>query len=155
MTIAEMLPAGSESSNAPAPARPVSDPLGATPEPPGFTRRTRLALDPRIRTKLDRLEALAAAARSEVFRIGDLFDAERQHLQELVGTERTWQANYSHHVTAAMRDQLHADQAANEAEQQRLASQRDAAQARWQQLARVAEAARAFLRLPATDRRRG
>ena len=54
-----------------------------------------------------------------------------------------------------MKQQMEADQAASEVEQQRLATQRDLASARWQQLARVAEAARTFLGLPASDGRRG
>ena len=69
------------------PAGPVGGPL---PAPPGYARHTRLALDPRIRQKLERLEARAAAAYAEVLRLGDLLEGERRHDQELAATVRFW-----------------------------------------------------------------
>src|SRR5262245_42267053 len=83
------------------PTRPDMAPGRFVAEPPGYARRTRLNLDPRIRAKLERIEAQAAAARAEVLRLGELLDGERQREVEFAQTERTWAANYHRDVTPA------------------------------------------------------
>jgi hypothetical protein len=131
----------------------VERPPGGTPVVPGLGRRTRLALPPAARRKLDRLEALAAAARSESFRLGELLEAERDHQRALAGTEATWAANYFRDVTAADRERLAVDRQASAQEMATLQAQRQGAAERWTRSTRLVEHCRAYLGLPRHGRR--
>jgi cell division protein FtsB len=154
-------------------AEPVSIPAPPTSEPPPSsssatgpdvapgarvgsldqTRRTRLALDPPVRRKLERLESSAAAARAEVFRLGDLIDGERQRHVALDQRYAALEANYLSRADKAEVDALSAERTICDEEIAQLTAQRDVAQQRWQQLNRLAERCRVHLGLPADGRR--
>jgi hypothetical protein len=124
--------------------------LGAAVTTPGAARRTRLALDPRVRAKLEGLEGQAAAARAEVFRHGDLIEAERQRQVQLDQQYTSWEENYFYRTDKTAVDALHAERANCDEEIARLTAQRDAAQQRWQRLHRLVERCRLHLGLPAS-----
>jgi len=131
----------------------ASTAIGQMAEVPGQVRQRRLALPSAVRAKLERIEAAALAARSEVLRLGDLLAAEREREQDFARIEQTWAANCYRNVTKADQAQLEADRAASAAELARLTSARDMAQERWSRLATVAEACRSYLGLPRDGRR--
>jgi hypothetical protein len=135
-----------------APRAPEST-LGAAVGVPGAARRIRLALDPRVRAKLERLESQASSARAEVFRLGDLIDAERQRQAELDHRYATLEANYLFRADKAEVDAIAAERATCDEEIAALTVQRNAAQERWQRLARLAERCRVHLGLPASGGR--
>jgi hypothetical protein len=141
------VPAASSATRAPDSA------LGAAVTVPGAARRTRFALAAPVREKLERLEAQASSARAEVFRLGDLIDGERQRQVQLDQQYASFEANYFNRIDKADVDQLHAERATCDEEIAAVTVQRNAAQERWQQLARLAERCRVHLGLPASGGR--
>jgi len=141
------VPAASSATRAPERA------LAAAVTVPGQARRTRLALDPPVRRKLERLESSAAAAQAEVFRLGDLIDGERQRHVALDQRYAALEANYLSRADKAEVDALSAERIICDEEIAQLTAQRDVAQQRWQQLNRLAERCRVHLGLPADGRR--
>jgi hypothetical protein len=130
-------------------AVPVSVPaeavLGQRPDQAGAARRTRLALPPAVRAKLESIEQQVAGARAEVFRLTDLLAGERDEQQRLARIEATWKANYYRNVSKDDVEALRLDHAAADREIARLEGLRDAAQQRYQRLGALADGCRRYL----------
>jgi hypothetical protein len=106
-----------------------------------------------VRAKLERIEAAASSARAEVFRLGDLIDGERQRQVELDQQYAALEANYLSRADKAEVEALRAERATCDEEIAAFTVQRNAAQERWQRLARLAERCRLFVGLPASGGR--
>ena len=114
----------------------------ATVVPVDRSRPARSALPSRVRSKLERLERAAVAARAVVLDVGARLEIERTRLRALTREAESWSPGRVPQQDAARHD---AQVAATTAEVKRLETERDVLQERAQTLGAVVDAARAHL----------